>query len=457
MKKRTFHLRWGILWVGALLICALSGCSQVANERQIIEDLQLNRYLSSSEFEIYDHEIIKRQTDKGAKTDLVWVNVDAKNEWASCNRSFKMTYILYNDGWRLEEMEPFEEEAWTATPLCGTSDIDVQNTMATLQRENEYASIELVDRDTDLEAGIDTVTFRATKNHLYAVETVELVQSWYFSSGSCFFETFGINSEKHIFTPSDSLAGAAWAKIPRYADTYDLFVDTFDLRILAFDGEQITLEVTKNDTAKGWWEGLDSPPQTTAQVSTKYWGCHAEYSGMICIPLDDLTGELYPYHSDDDFDSNDYFFFDLDSNQGKIVTMYGNAYQEIEWRKLSSGLTQREEALETAMGYAKELGINNCYDEGAPICGIWILTYDEGAYGIWCISANGLSRTYWKGGNTIYHFGAWSEDFEAWKFSGDVLTFGLGTNPITISWTSDDSFDAQYEDGRACSATRIYF
>ena len=62
---------------------------------------------------------MKRQTTPEDKTDLVFVDVTAtRNDGATkAEGSYKLLYVLYNEGWLLEETEVLSE---TSYPVAGT-------------------------------------------------------------------------------------------------------------------------------------------------------------------------------------------------------------------------------------------------------------------------------------------------------------------------------------------------
>ena len=68
-------------------------------------------------------EISRRQTNVDAMTDCVWVVVDAANENLDCELQYELTYNLYNDGWMLDTVTPYERDSWSIVPLqCPTYD-----------------------------------------------------------------------------------------------------------------------------------------------------------------------------------------------------------------------------------------------------------------------------------------------------------------------------------------------
>lgn len=101
-----------------LLTLSLSACGSGAkSEKQIVADLQTHESFLSPEVKITDWEIIKRQTDTSAHSDLVYITVYTDDPGLTCALSYIMRYELYNDGWVLESVEDYREGPWTMEGL----------------------------------------------------------------------------------------------------------------------------------------------------------------------------------------------------------------------------------------------------------------------------------------------------------------------------------------------------
>lgn len=89
------------------LICGLSACGGKTNEKtenQISKDIQTqDNYFSSCNLKVKSFSITKRQTNPKDKNDFVWCKVTASNSDFLYSAEYKVTYVLYNDGWILEE------------------------------------------------------------------------------------------------------------------------------------------------------------------------------------------------------------------------------------------------------------------------------------------------------------------------------------------------------------------
>lgn len=92
----------------------LSGCSKSGkSEKEIVQDLQINSFFQDGmDVEITQYNVIKRQTDVDNKSDVVYINVDAENKDFRWNRSYVMTYGLYNEGWILDDITEYNFTEW---------------------------------------------------------------------------------------------------------------------------------------------------------------------------------------------------------------------------------------------------------------------------------------------------------------------------------------------------------
>lgn len=111
----------GVIWGGLFLLImllSLCGCSPSAkSEREIIADLQQNPAFISETIKIDDCEIIKRQTDKDSKSDIVYITVYVNEEDLTCELSYVMEYVLYNEGWILENVSRYDDGPWSIEGL----------------------------------------------------------------------------------------------------------------------------------------------------------------------------------------------------------------------------------------------------------------------------------------------------------------------------------------------------
>ena len=116
VKKRLYIF---IIVVFMLLIggCGNNKYKNGVSEDQMILDFQSNNSFLNESFTITSADIIKRQTNYDEKTDLIYLQICANNKYFKVTKSFKLEYVLYNDGWILENISDYDNE--------GDSDFEV--------------------------------------------------------------------------------------------------------------------------------------------------------------------------------------------------------------------------------------------------------------------------------------------------------------------------------------------
>lgn len=181
MKKREFtkvaHNAW-ILGILALLLL-LGGCSGgTKSESDIMADIKAqDNYFSKYELKIDDYSITKRQTNQDSKTDYVWVQVDASNDDFTYYGEYVLTYVMYNDGWMLED---YEREDWQ---YVGSHPESVQQSDAEqLLASQGYDKWYFVKRQE--EENCVTYNYFANKTDYYLTESYNVTIDFQFSPGS---------------------------------------------------------------------------------------------------------------------------------------------------------------------------------------------------------------------------------------------------------------------------------
>lgn len=140
-----------LLFVLSLFLSACGGPSE-ASEDEILSDIQENdEYFSTYGLIMDSFEITKRQTNEADKTDYVWANIEASNDDFTYTAEYTLTYVLYNDGWVLENcstdtydymgLHPetiSQEDAEQIVKGCGYSDVQYVGR----DQDNNYVSFE---------------------------------------------------------------------------------------------------------------------------------------------------------------------------------------------------------------------------------------------------------------------------------------------------------------------------
>lgn len=88
-----------------VLLLSLVGCGNSAkSDKEIVNEIiDLDSYFTRYSLSIDDYSIDKRQTNKDDKTDFVWINVRGSNDEFTYYAEYEITYVLYNDGWMMED------------------------------------------------------------------------------------------------------------------------------------------------------------------------------------------------------------------------------------------------------------------------------------------------------------------------------------------------------------------
>ena len=129
-KTRRLFPAKAILFV-ALVICAalsLSACDSTTKEKtedHISTDIQAqDSYFSDYNLKIGSFSISKRQTNTDDKNDFVWCQATATNSDFSYSAEYKVTYVLYNEGWMLESCS---KESSSIKPLHSPTSEDAMD------------------------------------------------------------------------------------------------------------------------------------------------------------------------------------------------------------------------------------------------------------------------------------------------------------------------------------------
>lgn len=108
------------------LVCSLSACSSKTSaktEEQISNDIQQqDDYFSTYDLKVDAFSVSKRQTNIEEKNDFVWCEVTASNDLFSYSTEYELTYVLYNDGWLLEECSQNNSSVTPISPPSQTQD-----------------------------------------------------------------------------------------------------------------------------------------------------------------------------------------------------------------------------------------------------------------------------------------------------------------------------------------------
>lgn len=250
--KKNLYTLWTAFVLGVILaiLMTLGGCTpKEASENEIqqalLQSSPYTDYFDSETSVVEDFAITKRQTSPENGTDVVWVSISAKDDEKSAQLSYIMTYILYNDGWQLEELSRDMESTWIFSPLQGPSD--------ELIKENLPSDLTEFSTETDLEGKNATVTFTVENNRGYCITTYAKQVS------------FGFNWETGVWSPTEN-------------------------RILATQNDFSPIEGTA-------WEYLEETDKTDRDGDVIYKGAYLGISSINPVTLE-ATGKLIVYRAE---------------------------------------------------------------------------------------------------------------------------------------------------------------
>jgi len=175
--KRYQLLGATLLLTVALCLTACGG-SSTKSESDISADIQAtDSYFSTYGLTVDSIEITKRQTNDADKTDYVWVSIEASNDDFRYNANYSLTYVLYNDGWMLEDFW-IEDESYLALHPETVTQERAEGDIASWG----YSDIQFVNR-TEYDNEV-CLTYTASKTEYY-LKTVYDISAVYEFSPDC--------------------------------------------------------------------------------------------------------------------------------------------------------------------------------------------------------------------------------------------------------------------------------
>ena len=254
MKGRTIALGT-LLVLCALLLCSC-GRGGVKSEKEIMADMQEKGVMDVVNVsdvpieEISSLKILKRQTNKERKNDFVYVTVEADTETAHFVCSMKLTYNYYDDqGWVLDEYEPYAEGENSTKPLKGPDNSVVDDFFEVLHEHYEsletckYVTWSVDGMDTDLENGISLITVNASRETNIIKTKENLIFRAEFDPLICTWRIPGSTINEYLNTFDYEL------KVEPGFYTAEGFLTTFTVLIkeIDLDNNTIALDFTANN------------------------------------------------------------------------------------------------------------------------------------------------------------------------------------------------------------------
>lgn len=226
MKITVILYFWGVMFL-------LAGCGKgrVPKEKDIIQDLQeaeYNEIIRGSrhiEMQIDSLQIDDERGDD--KERIVYCIIDMHNEDIKVTLYYELYYVYYNKGgWQLEDCMEWKKGEYT--PLSG---VDVQEAIDELKNDYNYAEIELVTEETNLEACEAQLIFDTYKFWDNCTTTEQVTAEYTFERG--------LWKRDNIVTETISVDFS-----PLVGKTYKSEMEGIEVNFIAMDEENktITLE-----------------------------------------------------------------------------------------------------------------------------------------------------------------------------------------------------------------------
>lgn len=185
MKKRITLIL--LMALSVILMFSLTSCGTASGKSQsaICQDIQNEDSIySDCGLKINSSTITKRQTNVDSKTDYVWIEVVASNDECTYYAGYELTYVLYNDGWILED---YYNDSYSYNAKNKVSQAEADEVVAA-----NYESYEFVSREDSDNSSIFTYNVSKTEGYVSTqrVATVEYSfrprRGWYYETSSSY-------------------------------------------------------------------------------------------------------------------------------------------------------------------------------------------------------------------------------------------------------------------------------
>ena len=142
------------------------------SETQITSDMRrsISQFTDES-FSFDSVNISKRQTDTSRKTDIVYLEWTAHNGVCSVKNEAVMTYRLYNDGWRFEDVDSRRSKTTITASDVSSDSARSEVESSYISQKYEGGDISEVSHDTDLTIGEDVFVYNYKVYFYYCTRT----------------------------------------------------------------------------------------------------------------------------------------------------------------------------------------------------------------------------------------------------------------------------------------------
>lgn len=287
----------------ALLMTLFTGCSNVANEKQIKTDLEQYEETDviKDDEKIEEIAIDKRQTDEDKKTDTVWCTITTQDSEISYQKECVLTYNLDKQKkWTLADVDVNDSDEWVKDPLKGIDEeaislslndetVKVDDTEWYIE-ESEIKKISIDKQDTDIEQKKDTVLVSLTLESPVQKAEGQLEISYHFE------DEWEIDSlaEKKSFTAQDiegTAINATEKSLTEELVQSEIKLDNDESNI-SIEKENISnfKIVNENTEDKGTFKTFEctatiTKPTAVFQIAANIGYLYSEEEGWTCQPV----------------------------------------------------------------------------------------------------------------------------------------------------------------------------
>ena len=287
----------------ALLMTLFTGCSNVANEKQIKTDLEQYEETDviKDDEKIEEIAIDKRQTDEDKKTDTVWCTITTQDSEISYQKACVLTYNLDKQKkWTLADVDVNDSDEWVKEPLKGIDEeaislslndetVKVDDTEWYIE-ESEIKKISIDKQDTDIEQKKDTVLVSLTLESPVQKAEGQLEISYHFE------DEWEIDSlaEKKSFTAQDiegTAINATEKSLTEELVQSEIKLDNDESNI-SIEKENISnfKIVNENTEDKGTFKTFEctatiTKPTAVFQIAANIGYLYSEEEGWTCQPV----------------------------------------------------------------------------------------------------------------------------------------------------------------------------
>lgn len=287
----------------ALLMTLFTGCSNVANEKQIKTDLEQYEETDviKDDEKIEEIAIDKRQTDEDKKTDTVWCTITTQDSEISYQKECVLTYNLDKQKkWTLADVDVNDSDEWVKEPLKGIDEeaislslndetVKVDDTEWYIE-ESEIKKISIDKQDTDIEQKKDTVLVSLTLESPVQKAEGQLEISYHFE------DEWEIDSlaEKKSFTTQDiegTALNATEKSLTEELVQSEIKLDNDESNI-SIEKENISnfKIVNENTEDKGTFKTFEctatiTKPTAVFQIAANIGYLYSEEEGWTCQPV----------------------------------------------------------------------------------------------------------------------------------------------------------------------------